>query len=273
MYNMAIAFGESFNLSKDEIIKCIEKIYKLECVDENFRYEDVEVALYNNDYYVKPGESKQAFKREWTKIFLEVKDKRDDEAAVFLFMLKTVALIKRFFDEEHFENQMARRQISLGSRIKLKTHLSKLNKVQLLQFMSALVICKAQLGRFISEAASIAFFKGLDDKCRKKHANIPAELYSPEGIEFLRQHPFYYFEVLSAGTISDMLYEAIDLDVPLATTLAIKLYNCGYEAMLKYLNDKLNFNVKPIQVPLQTISLPELRASLQAHNPNTLRAI
>ena len=50
--SMAKAYGEDFNLSTEEIINTIEKIYKLESIDTNFRHEDVEVALYNYDYYI-----------------------------------------------------------------------------------------------------------------------------------------------------------------------------------------------------------------------------
>jgi hypothetical protein len=116
--------------------------------------------------------------------------------------------------------------------------------------MSATSISKSLRGMFISEAAYAALFKEIDDECRRRGANIPMALDSPVGQELLRQHPFYYFEILSAKTISNFFSEAIDLDVPLATTLARKFCNCGYEAMLNCLNEKLNLNLTPIHVRL-----------------------
>jgi hypothetical protein len=247
---MAKMFGSEYNLSVNEIADCIERIYRLDVWDSNISYKEVEVALYNDDYYVRPGESKRAFNQAWMKLFVEAKASGENDLASFAFAIKLINLIKDFFDEAYFREQIARREVSTGDKIKLKTYISKFNKIQLLQFMSATSISKSKRGMFISEASYAALFKEIDDECRKHGANIPMALDSPEGQEFLRQHPFYYFEILSAKTISNFLSDAIDLDVPLATTLARKFCNCGYEAMLNCLNENLNLNVTPIYVRL-----------------------
>ena len=270
---MSKTFGEEFNLSTDEVIKCIEKVHNLEVIDKDFRCEDVEVALYNDDYYVRPGESRRAFKQEWMKIYSEAKANCDEEFAYVVLIIKTVDLIKRFFDEAYFKKQIDRRSFSFGSKIKLKKYLNKFNKTQLLRFMNALVICKGEQGRFISEPACVALFKEIDVECRKEGLNVPMALDSPEGIRLLRQHPFYYFEVLSTRTISNKLCEAIDLDVPLATALAIKLYECGYEVMLNCIKDRFDIEIKPIQVKFQTDGLQALRASLLDSNPDILKVV
>ena len=245
---MAKIFGNEFNLSTKEVADCIERVYKMDISNDCFRFEDVDVALCNSDYYVRPGESKRAFKQEWMKVFIEANAIDDNEFKTFYIMFNTIKLIRKYFDEEYFQEQIARRQISTGDKIKLKTYMSKFNKTQLFRFMIAVRTTKSEKGMFISEASHVALFKEIDDECRRNGANIPIALNSPEGVELLRQHPFYYFEILSTKTISDLLCEAIDLDVNLATTIAGKLWNSGYEAMLNYLNEKLNIELVPVQV-------------------------
>ena len=70
---MVDAFGEEFNLSTTEIIECIKRVYTLEVDDTNFSAKDVEVALYNRDYYIRPGNAQIAFMKEWGKIFVWAK--------------------------------------------------------------------------------------------------------------------------------------------------------------------------------------------------------
>ena len=210
---MAKMFGNEFNLSTKEVADCIDRIYKLDTFDNNFRFEDVEVALCNSDYYVRPGEIKWAFKREWMKLFTEAKASGENDLARFVFIVKLIELIKSFFDKEYFQEQIARRQISTSDKMKLKTYMDKFDKTQLFRFMIAVSASKSEKGMFISEASYVALFKEIDDECRRNGVNIPIALDSPEGVELLRQHPFYYFEILSTKTISDLLCEAIDLDV------------------------------------------------------------
>ena len=62
--NMANVYGPEFDMSTEEIINTIRKIAKLETIDLTFNPIDVEVTLYNNDYYVRPGTSKIKFMNE-----------------------------------------------------------------------------------------------------------------------------------------------------------------------------------------------------------------
>jgi hypothetical protein len=72
--SMARVFGDDFNFSNEEIIEIIEKIYKLEAIDTNFRHEHVEVALYNCDYYIRPGKDKSQFMNKFQQIFCQIRE-------------------------------------------------------------------------------------------------------------------------------------------------------------------------------------------------------
>ena len=45
----------------------------------------------------------------------------------------------------------------------------------------------------------------------------------------------YYFNILSSKVLANLLCDAIDLDVNIATSAAQKLYNSGRSAMIEYI--------------------------------------
>ena len=93
---------------------------------------------------------------------------------------------------------------------------------------------------FMSNPSSAAFWKRIDDACRELGYDVPFDLDSAEGNNFLNSNPLYYFKYLNKTTIVAELCSAIDLDITIAGSAAKKFYNYGYEAMLNYLNMKLN---------------------------------
>ena len=242
---MARAFGEEFNLSHEEIINIIKKIYKLEKNDTTFRHEDVEVALYNSDYYIRPGKEKAEFMMKFLEISNRIKEdlKEMPEWIVhWRCSLDVIELIKQSFDEAYFKEQVERRcsASSVVNKDKLNTYMKKFDEDQLEAFMTIIIAYRFQNGMFVSNPSSVAFWKGMDDACRDLGYDVPFELDSASGKEFLKTRHQYYFKYLSKKTIATMLCEAIDLDVELAGSVAKKLYNCGYEATLNYLNVKLS---------------------------------
>ena len=245
---MVRAYGEKFNLTTEEIIKTIEKIYKLETLNSNFKLEDIEVALYNYDYYVRPGASKEEFMRQWGEVFVATKGNGAEGSDVWghsVFMAKTLLLIKEFFDEEYFREQVNRRRANAvpGSKDKLRTYFKKFDEDQLKAFLQMMFTYRRQHGLFISETSSTAFWKEIHDTCRDAGCNVPLDLGTSEGIRFLTRDTFYFFRYLSKNTIANMLCRAIDLDVALAGSVAKKLYSCGYMAALQYLNAKLTSKI------------------------------
>ena len=241
--SMARAYGEEFNLSTDEIIKTIEKIYKLENIGIDFRHEEVEVALYNYDYYIRPGKEKYQFMKKWKGIFSEIKEDLKDKPDWLVhwrFSIETMKLIKESFDEVYFKEQVARRKKDMlpSDKNQLISYLKKYDESQLKAFIHLVIMCRRQYGMFISETSSVALWNEIQDMCRELGCDVPVDFGSTEGQRFLKRDPFYYFKWLDKKTIATRLCDAIDLDVALAGSTAKKFYNCGYEATLNYLNMK-----------------------------------
>ncbi len=242
--SMAKAYGEGFNLSTEEIINTIEKIYRLENIDTNFRHEDVEVALYNYDYYIRPGKDKILFIKRFEKIFWEIKKDLKDKPEWLVrwrCSLELMKLIKESFDEVYFKEQVARRtrvMIPTGKG-KLVSCLQKFDENQLKVFIRLVTHCRRQYGLFISETSSAALWKTMADKCRELGCDVPMAFDTKAGQDFLSRDPLYFFKWLDQKTIAVELCDAIDLDIALAVSTAKKFYKCGYEATLNYLNIKL----------------------------------
>lgn len=238
------ACGQEFDISNEEVIKTIEKIHKLEYIDTNFRYEDVEVALYNYDYYIRPGDNRTKFYQEQRKIIGKVQSGTYEVPSVLVRMawaVETMELIKRSFDEEYFKEQVANRQKNSisESKDKLRTYLKKLNKDQTQAFMHTIITYRHSHGLFMSNSSSTAFWNEISDACRERGCDIPFALDSDEGRRFLEDNPNYYFDYLDNKSIATKLCEAIDLNATLATSAAKKLYKFGFDAMINYLDIKV----------------------------------
>lgn len=244
MYNNNInrESNKAFHMSTEQIIETIERVRKIEVIDSNFNFEDVEVAIYNDDYYIRPGLPKKRFMEEWEKIALEAKTDGDKEYTYWVYIMKALNLIQQSFDEEYFREQIVRRRSSYSAadKNKLRTYLNKLDKDELKAFLRTVFICRGNYGLFVSEVRAVEFWKGIDDTCRKRGCDVPHSLDSAKGQQFLANNPGYYFTWLNKKDIATMLCRAIDMDVSLATSAAKKLSKCGCEAMIKHLNSKLS---------------------------------
>ena len=242
--NMAKVFGPEFNLNNEEIINTIKKIYKLEVIDLTFNPVEVEIALYNNDYYIRPGIAKERFMMECMKSFGKIKTqhgKMDDNFLHFGYTIQVLGIIKEFFDESYFEEQVRRRSqyaTSTSSKEKLRMYLKKLGKDDLELFLNMVVNCRLQRGMFVTDVSSVGFWAKIHESCRAAGVDVPQELDSVEGQNFLNNNKNVYFKVLSTKMIANMLCDAIDLDIEVATSAAKKLYKSGYDAMINYINRK-----------------------------------
>ena len=242
--NMANVFGPEFNLNNEEIINIITKISKLEVIDSTFNPLEVEVALYNNDYYIRPGAAKDRFMMECGKAFGKIKSqygKMDDNLLHFSYVIQILSVIKEFFDEAYFEEQVRRRSPSatyIVNKDKLRMYLKKLGKDDLELFLNMVVNCRLERGMFITDVSSAGFWAKIHESCRVAGVNVPQELDSVEGLKFLINNKNVYFETLSTKVIANMLCDAIDLDIEVASAAAKKLYKSGYDAMINYINRK-----------------------------------
>lgn len=244
--NMANLFGSQFNLSTEEIISIIRKMYNLKVVDLTFNPIEVEVALYNNDYYVRPGIAKERFMNELMELFAERKLQRgkvDDNLLHFRYTILSLNVMKKFFDEAYFKEQVERRKRSesiVVNKDKLRMYLKKLDRDKLESFLDMMVICRRNHGLFISDINSVEFWTKIHAACREVGLYVPEEFDSAEGQTFLNNNPGYYFNVLSTKLIANMLCDAIDLDIAMASSAAKKLYTSGSDAMINYINRKIS---------------------------------
>lgn len=243
--NMANVFGPEFNLNNEEIINIITKISKLEVIDSTFNPLEVEVALYNNDYYIRPGAVKDRFMMECGKAFRKIKSqygKMDDNLLHFSYVIQVLSVIKEFFDEAYFKEQVKRRSRSVTFTVnkdKLRMYLKKLDKEELELFLNTVVSCRRERGMFITDVSSAGFWKKIHEACRAAGVNVPLELDSVEGQKFLNRNKSFYFKALSTKVIANMLCDAIDLDIEVAASAAKKLYNSGSREMINYINRKI----------------------------------
>lgn len=245
---MANIFGPEFDLTTEEIINTIKKVYKCEVIDFTFDPLDVEVALYNNDYYIKPGDTKKRFLMECGKAFEEIKPlygKMDDNFLNFGYIIRVLSIIKKFFDESYFEEQIERRKKSVTLTVnkdKLRTYLNKLDRDELELFLNMVITCRLELGLFITDVSSNVFWMKINESCRAVGINVPKEFDIVEAHSFFNNNKNYYFNSLSIKTIANMLCDAIDLDIEIASSAAKKLYYSGYDAMINYINSKISLS-------------------------------
>ena len=239
--NMANVFGPQFDFSTEEIINIIRKMYKLKVIDFTFNLAEAEAALYNSDYYIRPGIDKERFMNELGKLFAESKlqgDKMDEKHSWFRFIILALNIMKNSFDEAYFEEQVRRRSQSATCTVnkdKLRMYLKKLDRDELELFLNMVVTCRRERGMFITDVSSAGFWAKIHESCRAAGVNVPHELDSVEGQKFLNSNPNVYFQVLSTKVIVNMLCDAIDLDIEVAASAAKKLYKSGYNAMINYI--------------------------------------
>jgi hypothetical protein len=243
---MADVYGPEFNLTTEEIINTIRRTYQIQSIGPGFNPIEVEVTLFNKDYYIRPGTNNDHFMSKIMEVHRETKEMRgemDDNLLHFIFIVQLLGVIKECFDEVYFEEQIARRKQSekiITSKDKLIKYMKKFNTEQLKTFLINLIICKNSYGMFISSISSTHFWESIHTACREKGTEVPLDFSTAEGQAFLKNNLNVYFDVLDTKVISNMLCDAIDLNIKVATSAAKKLYEFGSDAMIDYVKHEAN---------------------------------
>ena len=241
--NMAEAYGPEFNFTTDEIINIIRNTYQISAIGPGFNPIEVEVTLYNNDYYIRPGDVKNRFMKEFEKILSESNPLIKglgfgDNMAYLCRIVQILALIQKYFDESYFKEQIAHRNQQIKPNVnkeKLGKFLKKLNKENFELFFSVVIEGRLEYGLFITEASSANLWRKIRESCRAAGANIPADSNIQELKEFMGNNRTYFFDILNCKVLANLLCDAIDLDITMATSAAQKLYNSGRSAMIEYI--------------------------------------
>jgi hypothetical protein len=173
----------------------------------------------------------------------EMRGDIDDNLLHLIFIIQLLGVIKDCFDEVYFEEQIARRKQStkiITNKNKLKKYIKKFNTEQLKTFLINLIICKNSYGMFISSISSTHFWESIHTACREKGTEVPLDFSTAEVQAFLKNNLNVYFDVLDTKVISNMLCDAIDLNIKVATSAAKKLYEFGSDAMIDYVKHEAN---------------------------------
>ena len=241
--NMADVYGPEFNFTTDEIINIIRNTYQISTIGPGFNPIEVEVTLYNNDYYIRPGDVKNRFMEEFEKILSESNSLVKglgfgDNMAYLCRIVQILVLIQKYFDESYFKEQIARRNQPIKPNVnkeKLGKFLKKLNKENFELFFSVVIEGRLEYGLFITDVSSANLWRKIRESCRAAGANVPEDIHLEELNEFMENIRTYYFNILSSKVLANLLCDAIDLDVNIATSAAQKLYNSGRSAMIEYI--------------------------------------
>ena len=126
---------------------------------------------------------------------------------------------------------------------KLRTYLKKLDRVKLESFLNMVISCRLARGWFISNSSSTDFWAKIHESCREVGVKVPEALDSVEGQRFLKNNKNYFFDALDAKVIANLLCDAIDLNIKMATSAAKKLCNSGCSAMLDYIRREVNAEI------------------------------
>jgi hypothetical protein len=243
---MANAYGPEFNLTNEEIIDTIRKTYKIESIGPGFDPLDVEVMLYNNDYYVRPGETKRRFMKEFGNILSKsnpLTEALGENMTYLLSMIQTLGLIKEYFDENYFEEQVERRTRSMQVTVnkdKLRKLLKKLDKDKFEFFFITAINGRLERGLFITDVSSANLWLKIRESCRASGANVPEDVDIAELKKYTINDNGYYFNILSPKTLANILCDAIDLDIEMATVAVQKLYSSGRASMVDYIQREAN---------------------------------
>jgi hypothetical protein len=105
-------FNKKARPSHEEIIKSIETIYHLECIDDTFKLDDMMLTIEHFDYFISSEADMEAFAEKvyavGDRIYMYFKENPDNNwLALWQFNDVLLKLVKQFFDEEYFKKRAA----------------------------------------------------------------------------------------------------------------------------------------------------------------------
>ena len=222
-----------------DVKNAIETIVKLDVVGEEFPHKELDLAVVNCDYYIRPGINRKMFMFWFDNIkagqfnFNLIDPNIPEDYRIPMIL---IGLVKTFFDKTYFEEQIKIPAKKIDN-IRLKKCIQKLNKTDLLKFFILLLTGRHSGDLFISNSNSVNMWIRFNDACRKVDASIPVITEKTSGYSNLTSNnPAYFFDFLSTKQITNIICDSIDNHGNDAEKLAQILYNSGYEAAKSYLD-------------------------------------
>ena len=231
-------FGDAFNKGIEETIENIKMINRLENFSIDINFEDIEMVMYNCDYYVRNEADKDEFIRKCDKIFRERKIVEKENSEWFSWCwwaANIVELIQRSFDETYFKEQIAlrRKNAAPGSKCKLRMYFEKFSMEQLKEYFKLVHYCMMEHGWFVSpnewDEMSFSLEMNAAQEIHKRFPDMNSEM-----LNSIEEKPLYFLDYLDKEYIEYVLFVGIDDHVTVAENIAEMLYNCGYKPTLQY---------------------------------------
>ncbi|MBQ3202272.1 MAG: hypothetical protein IJB36_01360 [Clostridia bacterium] len=205
-------------------INAINKMYELKTIGFDFNMDELIDAVENCDYYVRPGDKRGAFMQECFCI-MEAHKGNQEPLAVLGFIVALLALIKKSFDREYFEEQLAVTEEPVNKEV-VKGYLDALDCEHLKEFVAQVVWGRLKHGLFISNSTSVHLWAELNARCVRKDKRIP----SMDRVDYhalAPKDPLYYFDYLSREEIVDVFCDHIDKDAALIESAAKAFCDSG----------------------------------------------
>jgi hypothetical protein len=226
-----------------EVKNAIETIVKLDVIGEEFPHKELDLAIVNCDYYVRPGVARTAFMFWFHRIMdgefpAELLDRNIPNEMRIPMTL--AGLVRTFFDKSYFE-EFCNIPVAAANCSTVKKIMKKFSTKELKNFFILLINGRGRGDMFISNSGSTSMWKRINDECRNVDNSIPeitemSTAYSA----FTENNPIYFFDYLTPKTIVDIISDNIDKNTDIAEKLARLLRDSGYSEAKRYLDNIIN---------------------------------
>lgn len=223
-----------------EVKNAIETIVKLDVVGEEFPHKELDLAIVNCDYYVRPGVARSGFMFWFNRIMdgefpTELLDKNIPKEMRIPMML--AGLVRTFFDKSYFEEFFSTTVMEVNCSI-VKKIMKNFSTKELKNFFILLINGRGRGEMFISNANSTNMWKKFNDECRNIDNSVPEINKMSTGYsDFTQNNPIYFFNYLKPKQITEIICDSIDKNVDIAEKLARLLHDSGYSEAKRYLDN------------------------------------
>ena len=218
------------------IVDYIRYVNEVDLKDGTIDLSNVDIAVENCDYYIKPGRNRALFLAEFGKYMRKLSVKASTEE-MGRFTLQMATLVQRYFDKDYFEYRINRAN-EIPNKQLLKLYLEKFNCSQILEFWGFIINARYNYDLFMSNESATHMLTTFNAMCRKKDTSIPG-IWEPRYEAYIAKNPAYHFKYLSKKTIVKVFCDHIDKDTRLAGEAAREYYKFGVDAARNYVMTKL----------------------------------
>ncbi len=223
-------------MTNKNIVDYIRYVTEVDLMDETIDLSNVDIAVKNCDYYIRPGRNRALFLAEFGKYMREFNIQPSAKAEVH-FTVQMAALVQRHFDKDYFEHKVNQAN-EIPNKTLLKLYLDKFNCSQILEFWGFIINARYNYDLFMSNESATHMLTTFNVMCMKKDGSIPG-IWEPRYEEYIAKNPAYHFKYLSKKTIVKVFCDHIDKDTRLAGEAAREYYKFGTNAAHNYVMKKL----------------------------------